>query len=171
MHETRNIPKCIEGASSESSAFDVSVLNVGDTLYVWGGQQCSQLKVELATFFAEHRKSVEVSSAPDLKFWMLLGGEESESDHNHLDRIQKTAFRVCGVVGRRPENRACMRKTFRDSTGTSEGAAARRGQKGVVGRPGKKRKSERATFRCCGFTVHVFPKSGTVFPIGAAMKI
>uniref|UniRef100_A0A7S1ACU6 PH domain-containing protein n=1 Tax=Noctiluca scintillans TaxID=2966 RepID=A0A7S1ACU6_NOCSC len=67
--------------SSESlTTFDVFVLDAGDTLYVWGGEQCSQLEVELATFFAEHRKSVrnsdvEVSHTPDLKFWMLLGGE------------------------------------------------------------------------------------------------
>ena len=66
------------GASSESlSTFDVFVLDAGDTLYVWGGEQCSQLEVEMATFFAEHRKSVrnsdvEVSHTPDVKFWMLL---------------------------------------------------------------------------------------------------
>ena len=65
--------------------FDVFVLDAGDTSYVWGGEQCSQLDVELATFFAELRKSVrnsdvEVSHTRDLKFWMLLGGEESEID-------------------------------------------------------------------------------------------
>ena len=35
-------------ASSESLAtFDVFVLDAGDTLYVWGGEQCSQLEVKL----------------------------------------------------------------------------------------------------------------------------
>ena len=60
--------------SSESLiTFDVFVLDAGDTSYVWGGEQCSQLEVELATFFAELCKSVrnsdaEVSHTPDLKF-------------------------------------------------------------------------------------------------------
>ena len=73
-------------ASSESLAtFDVFVLDAGDTLYVWGGEQCSQLEVKLATFFAEHSKSmrnsdVEVSRTTSLKFWMFLGAEEREFD-------------------------------------------------------------------------------------------
>ena len=70
--------------SSESLiTFDVFVLDAGDTAYVWSGEQCSQSEMELATFFAEPRKSVrnsdvEVSHTPDLKFWTLLGGEKSE---------------------------------------------------------------------------------------------
>ena len=63
MYVTEVVP------SNESLAFGVIDLAV---------TRCTQLKVELATFFAEHRKSVrngdvEVSRTPDLKFWMLLG--------------------------------------------------------------------------------------------------
>ena len=53
---------------------------------MWRGEQCPQLEVGLATFFAEHRKSVrksnvEVSRTPNLKFWRLLGVEENKIEH------------------------------------------------------------------------------------------
>ena len=37
--------------------FDAVVLDVGDTSYVWGGEQCSQLDVNLAAFCAKLRQS------------------------------------------------------------------------------------------------------------------
>ena len=96
MPETRIVPRVerrprhvrreVVTSSESSFTFDVFVLDAGDTTCVWRGEQCSQLEVELATFFAEHRTSVrnsdvEVSRTPNSKFWRLLGGEESKMDH------------------------------------------------------------------------------------------
>ena len=39
------------------STCDAFVLDAGDTSYVWGGEQYSQLDLKLATFCAELRKS------------------------------------------------------------------------------------------------------------------
>ena len=52
-------------------------------------------------FFAEYRKSVrnsdvEVSRTPDLKFWMFLGGEESEIDHVRCVRKRSVSAKLWG---------------------------------------------------------------------------
>ena len=68
VSETRNIPRVDKNprhelrdvvASSESLfAFDIFVLDAGDTSCVWRSEQCPRLEVELATFLAEHSTSV-----------------------------------------------------------------------------------------------------------------
>ena len=55
----------------------------------------------MATFFAEHRKSVrnsdvEVSRTPDFKLWMLLAGEESETDHVRCVRYRAASTNLWG---------------------------------------------------------------------------
>ena len=92
------------------ATFHCFVLDAGDTLFVWDGEFRSHLEVEMATFFAEHRKSVRnrVPRAPELKFWMLL--EECEIDdvcirnrsastklgrHTHGYRIHPVSFAGC----------------------------------------------------------------------------
>ena len=88
-------------ASSESPAtLDVVfVLDAGDTLYVWDGEQCSKLEVELATFFTQHHKSVrnrdvELSRTTHLKFWMILGGEEREIDQVRCVRYRAASTKL-----------------------------------------------------------------------------
>ena len=54
---------------------------------------------EMATFFDEHRRSVrnsdvEVSRTLDLKFWMLLGGEECEINDVRCVRNRSTSTKL-----------------------------------------------------------------------------